>query len=317
MFQIHVLPENTIDINKSNLDTVVIPQINTAEDKIVFIEEKLPKPGICFTWSGAHYKTFDGKIFTFESKCAHTLAQDNTDSTFSIVTQDAQECYNSPRDCYKNITIYYQNKILTLTREKGTPIFKSGAKILPIPGHLPGIRIEMLAHYVFLSLDTIGADIKWDGYQLIQIDVNQNLWNRTEGLCGRFDGDIRNDMTGKNGHESKTVANLGNSWKVDDFKEECLEDNNTPVPRDLCDENSKNVVEFCKKLLLDERFSACHKVVDVMLLLDACKWDYCSCNATDPSKCVCDTVDVYVQSCAFYGVKNLANWRDEKTCRTS
>lgn len=46
------------------------------------------------------------------------------------------------------------------TRE---PIFSSSGKSLPIPGRLPGVRVEMVAHYIVVILDSVGAKIKWDG----------------------------------------------------------------------------------------------------------------------------------------------------------
>lgn len=45
----------------------------------------------------------------------------------------------------------------------GLPTFATDKKILPIPGQVPGIRVEMQAHYIVVSLDAFGAKVKWDG----------------------------------------------------------------------------------------------------------------------------------------------------------
>lgn len=42
-------------------------------------------------------------------------------------------------------------------------MFATTKKILPIPAQLPGIRVQMSAHYIVISLDAIGAKLKWDG----------------------------------------------------------------------------------------------------------------------------------------------------------
>lgn len=76
-----------------------------------------------------------------------------------------------------------------------------------------------------------------------------------------------------------------------------------------------NAAKFCKKLLTDPRFVPCHSVMDVTVLEDACRWDYCSCSKGDPTECACETMNVYVRECLHKGVKALANWRDEQTCR--
>lgn len=41
--------------------------------------------------------------------------------------------------------------------------FATEKKTLPIPGRFPGIRVEMVAHYVVVILDAVGAKVKWDG----------------------------------------------------------------------------------------------------------------------------------------------------------
>lgn len=87
-------------------------------------------------------------------------------------------------------------------------------KRLPVPGQVPGLRAKLQGHFVVVSLDALGLSVRWDGQKLVQVDVTQALWNRTEGLCGRFDGDISNDMIGKDGMKKKNPISLLESWKV-------------------------------------------------------------------------------------------------------
>ncbi|EFA10333.2 hemocytin [Tribolium castaneum] len=282
------------------------------QTNLIFVQEKLPEPGICLTWQGTHYKTFDGKVFSFDSKCAHTLVQDSTDNTFSVVVQNDPQCYQNPLDCFRIIRIYFDKKEYILRRSAEGPTFGTSKKRLPIPGQLPGLRIEMSAHYVIVSLDAVGAKIKWDGLQLVQVEVSESLWNRTQGLCGSIDGDVSNDLLNKNGHKPQTISSFASSWKIESLEEEC---NDLPSEEHACVEDSKGhqATSFCQKLLNDQRFAPCHDVMDVNLLLDACRWDFCGCK-TDPSVCACETMNVYVRACAYKGVTNLAAWRDENTC---
>ena len=73
-------------------------------------------------------------------------------------------------------------------------------------------------------------------------------------------------------------------------------------------------IKFCNRILLDKRFSSCREVMDTSLLLDACRWDYCSCKNLNPEECACDTLNIYTRECFHKGVKSLTNWRDEDTC---
>lgn len=79
-----------------------------AGSPLVLVDVKLPESGSCFTWSGSHYKTFDGKIYSFDSKCSHTLVRDSLDNTFSIIVLN--KCSTSDNYCHRIIRIYLQDK---------------------------------------------------------------------------------------------------------------------------------------------------------------------------------------------------------------
>lgn len=103
----------------------------------------------------------------------------------------------------------------------------------------------MQAHFIVILLDAVEVAIKWDGkvskdynitnalvnfasyifleiicfyfQQLIHVEVKENLWNRTEGLCGVIDGDAGNDIMTKEGIIPKNILTAVTSWKVDDL----------------------------------------------------------------------------------------------------
>lgn len=89
------------------------------ENQLLTVQERLPSPGTCFTWGGAHYKTFDNKIFSATSDCAHTLVRDANDNIFSIVLQNSPECLkNDQSSCYRIIKLYVQDKEYTLMKDE-------------------------------------------------------------------------------------------------------------------------------------------------------------------------------------------------------
>ncbi|KAJ3643777.1 hypothetical protein Zmor_026489 [Zophobas morio] len=309
----HNLPPG-YDIDNSNVITVN----PYGESGNFVVQEKLPEPGMCITWQGTHYKTFDGKVFSFDSKCAYVLVRDAEDNTFSVIVENNPQCSDEPTSCSKIIRVYFDKKEFTLKRSKeGVPVFATPKKRLPIPAQLPGLRVEMSAHYIILSLDTVGAKIKWDGQQLVQVEVRENLWNRTAGLCGILDGNDSNDILNKNGRIPQTIENFATSWKVETLESDC---DDVPSEQHACLDDgvegsrSHEATVFCKILLNDQRFAPCHQVIDITLLMEACRWDYCSCKNPDPSVCACETLNVYVRACSYKGVKNLATWRDAQTC---
>lgn len=186
---------------------------------VSMVESLLPQPGTCFTWGGAHYKTFDGQVFSFDSECAHTLVRDSVDNTFTVVVQNSAGCAQETRDfssCYRLVKIYLQDKEYTLKRSEsnGQPILTSGKRRLPVPTQVPGLRADMHAHYVVVTLDSVGLTVRWDGEQLVQVQVTEAMWNRTEGLCGRMDGHVENDVQTKDGSKPKNIVTLAVSWQV-------------------------------------------------------------------------------------------------------
>lgn len=93
-----------------------------------------------------------------------------------------------------------------------------------------------------------------------------------------------------------------------------------PSEEEVCEDGIKGskgqkATAFCKKLLSDKKFAACHEIMSISVLMDACRSDYCTCTKMNPKECACETLNMYVRECGHKGVTNLANWRDDKTCR--
>ncbi|KAL1513261.1 hypothetical protein ABEB36_002690 [Hypothenemus hampei] len=275
----------------------------------------VPKPGSCFSWGGTHYKTFDGRVFSFTSKCTHVLVKDSRDNAFSVAVQNSPGCWENAdlRGCYRIIKIFAQEKQYFLRKDKnGNPVFATKNKILSIPGQLPGLMVTMQGNHVVLSLDSVGVAIKWDGLQIIHVEVGAGLWNRTEGLCGSLNGEAEDDTITKEGFLAQSVLTFASSWKIDDLEDPC---NDSPLETHICQGDLQaQALLYCTRILSDIRFSACSQVIDVTTLLDACKSDYCSCTNSDRTSCICGLLEVYVKDCKQKGVTDMVLWRDQEVC---
>lgn len=49
-------------MENGNPETISIKDIQS-----LLVEHQKPKPGVCFTWGGAHFKTFDGQVYRLVS----------------------------------------------------------------------------------------------------------------------------------------------------------------------------------------------------------------------------------------------------------
>ncbi|XP_022121224.2 hemocytin [Pieris rapae] len=282
---------------------------------IIVVQDLTPKGGSCLTWAGTHYKTFDGKIYSFESPCQHILVRDSLDHKYTVAIRQP-ECKRRGY-CPSEITIYLEDKMYALSiGEDNAVIFRNTKRLIPIPASLPGIRVDMPTDLIIVNLDLLGVTVKWDLNNLIIVEGTVSLWNKTEGLCGTLDSNPENDMTTKEGHIAKTKSVMIASWQLNKIGDIC--DGATKEMSACAEETDvavKKAVQFCASIFSKDKFRKCSKVMDVSQLLEACQWDYCACTESlSAEECACRTVAVYAKECLRHGVEEMRAWRDSETC---
>ncbi|XP_063233046.1 hemocytin isoform X2 [Bacillus rossius redtenbacheri] len=273
--------------------------------------EKLPSPGVCCTWSGDHYKTFDGRVLSFRSNCSYTLVRDSVDGTFSVNLEWEND--------HRKVVVYAQDREYSLTLTPyDVPVLMFGSRQVTIPASLTGVSVEIQGNYVILSLTALGVTVKWDGSAFVSVGVTQAMWNRTAGLCGRIDGYQENDLESKAGSIPKRLITFVDSWKVEKLEETC---GTVPSDEHTCnvspDGDNSLVTEakqFCSKLFTSPSLAHCVSVVEFDLYFEACRWDYCGCTEADRSLCACNSLAVYVRECNRLGDKTIVNWRADSLC---
>ncbi|CAH2073181.1 unnamed protein product, partial [Iphiclides podalirius] len=283
--------------------------------QVIVVQDFTPKGGACLTWAGVHYKTFDGKIYSFQSPCQHILVRDSQEHKYTVAVRNP-ECQRHDY-CPSELVVYLDDKMYALSvGEDGAVLFRNTKRLIPIPASLPGIRVSMPSDQVFVNLDALGVTIKWDTNNIIVVEGTLLLWNKTEGLCGTLDGNPENDFRIKDGTVAKTKSVMVASWQVNKIGDIC--DSRT-AENSACasksDEDMKKALQFCTKVFSKDKFRKCSKVMDVSLLLEACQWDYCACTTSlSPEECACKTVSVYAKECLRHGVEEMKTWRDSDTC---
>ncbi|KAK5644463.1 hypothetical protein RI129_005763 [Pyrocoelia pectoralis] len=273
-----------------------------------------PSKGKCFTWSGMHFKTFDGKIYGFTSPCAYVLAEDVVDHTFKITLENSPGCdFTIADNCSKIIKIYYDEMEYILKQIDGTPTLICGDKIVDMPVELPDILIYRTALFVAVRIDHPLVKIKWDGYNYVKVTVDKDMWKKTGGLCGKSDGRISNDMSTNQGEVTDDLHTFIQSWQSDSIDSDKCDDSVIIENRCLAlkEDKQKEAKKFCEELLGDSRFASCIERVDASRFLESCTWTYCACQKEDPKECTCETVNIYARECIENGVTDLDNWRTQ------
>ncbi|XP_013180497.1 PREDICTED: hemocytin isoform X2 [Papilio xuthus] len=284
-------------------------------NQIIVVQDLTPKGGSCLTWAGMHYKTFDGKIYSFQSPCQHILVRDAEEDKYTVAVRHP-DCKNFAY-CPSELVVYINDKMYSLSvGDEGAVLFRSTKRLIPMPASLPGIRVSMPSDQVFVNLDALGVTIKWDTNNLIVIEGSVLLWNKTKGLCGTLDGNPENDFLIKDGTIARTKSMMVTSWQLNKIGDIC---ESNPSESTACasktDADMRKATQFCNKVFSKDKFRKCSKVMDVSLLLEACEWDYCACTMSlSPEECACKTVSVYAKECLRHGIEEMVAWRDSETC---
>uniref|UniRef100_A0A1B0D0P6 Uncharacterized protein n=1 Tax=Phlebotomus papatasi TaxID=29031 RepID=A0A1B0D0P6_PHLPP len=225
----------------------------------------------------------------------------------------------APQPCPHSLVIFLLNMMYTFENVNGTVKFSSPKSVLPIPSQLTGMKVTMIGHKLKIVLESVQTAIVWDTEKLIVVEASPSLWNRTGGLCGTMDMDIRNDFISKTGTQQKLARTFVDSWRtpnVDVDKSKCIMEQVEDMDVAKCDpEKKKKAESVCEKLVRSSKFVQCLEKYNTDMLIESCVSDYCFCpDSEHPEKCSCDGVSVFAQDCAFQGVELEHGWRDMEVC---
>lgn len=125
-------------------------------------------PGVCTVFGDPHYKTFDGKFFSFQGTCKYQLTADCVGHTFSIrVTNDARSTKFS--SWTKTVTLKMEHIKINLGQKLRVKV--NGTRV-DLPYQLDDVvsinrndQDEIIVH------TEIGVKLNWDGYNFLQVNI--------------------------------------------------------------------------------------------------------------------------------------------------
>ncbi|XP_014743864.1 PREDICTED: otogelin-like protein [Sturnus vulgaris] len=251
-------------------------------------------PAECSITGSSHFTTFDGRHFTFLGICQYILVKGTGKSKFTITLQKAPCGQNFDHACIESITLVLEDDVrkqVTLTRY---------GQIQTVPNQVfnlnGAIEIQNISSF-FVQLKTnFGLKILFakDGERIyVQVDVR---WKRrTLGLCGTYNGNLRDDFLSPAGMIEGTPQLHANAWKVSSA---CSMPVNIPVV-DPCNVNQQNAgyASHCD-IINQEVFAPCHAYISPGLYYQLCRFDACKCG----SSCLCNALAHYAYVCGKHGV---------------
>uniref|UniRef100_A0A803XUQ3 Otogelin like n=1 Tax=Meleagris gallopavo TaxID=9103 RepID=A0A803XUQ3_MELGA len=246
-------------------------------------------PAECSVTGNSHFTTFDGRHFTFLGICQYILVKGTGKNKFTITLQKAPCGHNFDHACIESITLVLEDDVskqVTLTRY-------GQVQTGPNQG---AIEIQNISSLFVQLKTTFGLKILFakDGERIyVQVDINWKT--RTLGLCGTYNGNLRDDFLSPAGMIEGTPQLHANAWKVSSA---CSVPINVPVV-DPCNVNQQNIgyASHCD-IINEEVFAPCHAYISPGLYYQLCRFDACKCG----SSCMCNSLAHYAYVCGKHGI---------------
>lgn len=257
--------------------------------------------GVCTVFGDPHYRTFDGKFFSFQGSCKYLLAADCTNNTFTIrVTNDARGTKTS--SWTKTVSLKMGGVKVNLG-ERGR--VKVNGERVGVPYSSPLVAVSHRDGWVDVEAQ-IGVRLLWDGDSFLELSVPPKYKGSLCGLCGNFNSISRDDLVTREGESVLAADRLGKSWRVGGLKA-CSRRQIKAPPR--CAKNRQYRERLCKHLR-SHVFQQCHNHLNYIPYLKSCGKDMCECPS---GRCFCESFTAYARECGRLGV-SLPDWRDQTGC---
>lgn len=269
------------------------------------------QPSVCTVFGDPHYKTFDGKFFSFQGACKYQLTADCVGHTFSIrVTNDARLTKFS--SWTKTVTLKMNNIKINLGQKLRVKV--NGTRAV-LPYHLDKVVKIFKGRDDEINVETeLGIKLIWDGYSFLQVEAPVKYKNRLCGLCGNYNNIWRDDLMSRQGVNmtDSEVGKFAGTWRAGGLRA-CAKrpdkGHHLHYPHQCAYKKQKP--GYCKYLKTEDIFKNCNTRVNYDKYLEFCKMDMCECPS---QKCYCESFTAYAHECQRNGV-NLDNWRSTSGCK--
>ncbi|XP_066578814.1 zonadhesin, like [Amia ocellicauda] len=266
----------------------------------------------CVVSGDPHYRTFDGRSYSFMGTCTYTLARSchNTSGPWFSVEGKNEERGLRGVSYLRKIYITVSGVTVTLMKSRRTLV--DGVRVALPHSPSPWLALSLSGQYVTVTTP-FGLTVRWDGNHYAHISVPSTYSGQMCGLCGNYDKDPGNDFTRPNGSQAGGSDDFGNSWQTpEDEDESCHPDNGTVPPCDKDMEAEVSKPENCGRLTDSHGpFRDCIAVVDPRPYFLNCVYDMCRYEGLQQS--LCDQLQAYTDACQAAGAP-VHQWRAPDFC---
>ncbi|XP_005404818.1 PREDICTED: SCO-spondin [Chinchilla lanigera] len=274
----------------------------------------------CASWSGFHYRTFDGRHYHFLGRCTYLLAG-AVDSTWAVHLVPGGHC-SQPGHCQLVRVMMGSEDVLIrggAVSVKGQLVPEGESRLLH------GLSLQWQGDWLVLS-GGLGVVVRLDRSSSVLVSVDHEFHGQTQGLCGLYNGRPEDDFTEPGGALAVLAATFGNSWRLPGSEPECPDAVEATQGCEGLVEGAKAGMEagqlraeardVCHQLL-EGLFSQCHAQVPPDEYHNTCLFAYCAAAVAGSSQegrreAVCATFANFAQACARQHIH--VHWRKPGFC---
>lgn len=171
--------------------------------------------GICTVFGGSHFRSFDGKLYTFVGSCKYWLASDCDSKRFNV---SLQTTIAGNIATMKEVSLSLDNIKVNFHQYKST---KVNDRFVNLPYREKNyLEITNVGENIILTAK-MGVGIVWNNLGFLEVTVPNSYRKKMCGLCGNFNSIIDDDLTTQEGILVDNPAIFAQSWTEGD--EICLE----------------------------------------------------------------------------------------------
>jgi hypothetical protein len=267
----------------------------------------VPEPGHCSAAADPFYRTFDGSAFEFKGDCKYNFFGCGEINMYADHQKDKSSAIT------KYIEVAYKTDVFKLEGNKVT----LNGEAIAVPMHQnykdgSELRIEDIGTFIF-TIKKDGMDplisLRWNKISSYSIDVHGSCKGFSTGMCGLWDDNKGNDMTGPGGDVLASVEEFGTAWAVDD-EDDCPK---PPPPTDICDDfgytdQKAGFTKQIEKIFQSKVFNKCAGAgVDMEHFTEQAVQERCQC--FDDPQCACPILNQAADACRAAGVKVSDAWQ--------
>uniref|UniRef100_A0A672GT08 VWFD domain-containing protein n=1 Tax=Salarias fasciatus TaxID=181472 RepID=A0A672GT08_SALFA len=258
--------------------------------------------GTCTMYGEGHYVTFDEKRYVFNGGCNYVFAQDycgDNEGSFRILTENTP-CETTDSICSTVIKLFLGNNEIVLSEENVKVNKQSKGEEIAYKVHKMGLYVVVEANN--------GLILVWNKKTTLMLKLSYEFKGKICGLCGNYDGSVKNDFTTRKNEIVVDAFAFANSWKDSTT---CPDERASKSPCSLYSYRQAWALKHCS-IIKSSVFATCHSKVNPQNFHDSCVRDSCACNTGGDCECFCSAVAAYAAACNAAGA--CIKWRTPTIC---